>query len=73
MLKFGNPRSYLRATTALPFAMAALAAENVSPSLAAPPYSVLYRFQGAIDGDTPNGNLVVGSSGNILCTTKAGR
>jgi len=72
MLIFGHFRSYLRATAALPIAMAALAAGHVSPALAAAPYTVLYTFQGTTDGDTPNGNLVADSAGNLYGTAYGG-
>ena len=72
MLKFGNFLSYLRATAALPLVMAAVAAGHVSPAFAAAPYRVLYAFEGATDGDTPSGNLVADSAGNLYGTAHNG-
>ncbi|HEX4159395.1 MAG TPA: choice-of-anchor tandem repeat GloVer-containing protein [Rhizomicrobium sp.] len=67
MLKFGNLRSYLRATAALPFAMAALTAGHASP--AAAQEKVLYTFQGSPDGAFPEAGLIGDKAGNLYGTT----
>ncbi|HEX4159394.1 MAG TPA: choice-of-anchor tandem repeat GloVer-containing protein [Rhizomicrobium sp.] len=72
MVKFGNFRSYLRATAALPFAIAALAAAQVSAALAAAPYTVLYTFQGSPDGAFPEGGLIGDKAGNLYGTAAKG-
>ena len=53
-------------------AMAARAADQVPPTLAAAHYKVLYIFHGTTDGDTPNGKLVVDSPGNLYGTASGG-
>ena len=63
------PRSSLRATAALSFA---IGAGHVSPALAASSYRVLYTFEGTTDGNTPNGNLVADSAGNLYGTAGGG-
>jgi uncharacterized repeat protein (TIGR03803 family) len=72
MQTFGKVRFHLRAAAALPFAMAALAAGHVPPALAGGRYTVLYTFQGTTDGNTPNGNLVADSAGNLYGTASGG-
>src|SRR6185312_6366723 len=61
-----------RAAAALPFAMSALVAVTVPPARAAARYHVLYTFQGASDGNTPNGKLVADSEGNLYGTADGG-
>jgi uncharacterized repeat protein (TIGR03803 family) len=73
MRMLGNCRSGLRIGAALPFAIAAVtAAGRMSPALAAPPYTVLYTFQGTTDGNTPNGNMVADEAGNLFGTAAGG-
>jgi uncharacterized repeat protein (TIGR03803 family) len=69
MLKFGKLRSCLRATAALPIA---IAAGHVPPARAARQYTVLYTFQGKTDGNTPTGRLVADDAGNLYGTASGG-
>src|SRR5579872_7151023 len=44
----------------------------IAPTWAATQYTVLYRFQGGLDGDFPNGQMVSDASGNWYGTTQFG-
>jgi uncharacterized repeat protein (TIGR03803 family) len=65
-----NPLPHLRIAIALPFAMAAQAAE--SPARASAPDTVLYMFQGGSDGGLPSAGLIADSAGNLYGTAMAG-